>query len=549
MTESNPNRTGGLGRLVRLRRTALLLALVATVAAPVPGWAQEPADDETPRIEVSLEEAIEMALRNNLQVQIASYTPDVQEEAIMASRARFDPTLTFNLPSTYNRSVSQGTTTLAGADVLTRENIAGGFSFAQTLEWGTNWSLSWTSSRAASNNSFSSFNPQYTAGLGLSVTQPLLQGFGREVNTSQIISARNSFESSLEQFRASVQNIAFQTYQAYWELVFAMNNLEVQQAGLDLAIQQLDRNRIQVEIGTLAPIETIQAEQDVASRQLSVTQQQVAVRDRMDDLKRLMNVEMATPYGWNVEVVPTDDAPTSVDPIDVGEAIRVAMENDPELEQQRIQLRNRNLSVKTARNALLPELSFTGSIDLSGNGGDRIFTQGFGSDAILEVQEGGFSDALQSVFSGDFRNWSVGLTLRFPINNWADRAQHAQAVIQERTTLAQIADLEQQLRVEVMQAARNVDSLVAQVAQAQTASELAARQLDAEQRKFAVGSTTNFEVLTFQRRLSDSQTQELRATINLANAIARLELAKGTLLESLGFRIGMAGVPAGPGSR
>ena len=145
--------------------------------------------------------------------------------------------------------------------------------------------------------------------------------------------------------------------------------------------------------------------------------------------------------------------------------------------------------------------------------------------------------------SGDFRNWSLGVTVQFPIYNWAAKAQHAQAVINERSVLAQIRDREQQVRVEVLQAARQVESGVQQVAQATTARALAERQLDAEERKFAVGTSTNFQVLDFQRQLVDAQSAELRAIINFNNAIARLEQAKGTLLESLGVSIGMATVP------
>lgn len=528
----------------RLRAPALALALVTTSVPAAAGQEPQAAQPERPVLELSLHQAIEMALRHNLQVQINSYTPDLQEEQIMASRARFDPTIRFDVPASYNRNIQQGANQLSGASVLASNTLRGGFSFNHLLEYGTNWSVNWNSSRAATNSSFSTFNPQFNSSVSLNVTQPLLRNFGKEVNRQQIITANYNFESSREAFRQQVQTIVFQTYQAYWELVFAERNVQVQQLGLDLATEQLERNRVQVEIGTLAPIETIQAEQQVASRQLTMIQTQVAVRDREDDLKRLINVEASSPHGWDVDIVPTDEPPTEVAPIDVDAAIAVAVDADPLLRQRRIQLQSQALAVRTARNVLLPQLDFTGSITLQGQGGDRIVSQGLGSGAVLEVQEGGFGDALRNVFSADFRNWSIGLSLTFPLSNWAARAQHAQAIINERSTSTQIADREQQLRVDVMKAARQVQSGAEQVAQAKTASELASRQLEAEQRKFAVGSTTNFQVLDFQRQLSDAQSQELRAIINLANAIAQLELAKGTMLESLGFGIAMAGVPA-----
>ena len=201
-----------------------------------------------------------------------------------------------------------------------------------------------------------------------------------------------------------------------------------------------------------------------------------------------------------------------------------------------------------ASNALLPDINFTGSINLSGEGGTRRITSGFGSDQVLEVIPGGFGDALSNLVSADFRNWRVGLSVSFPLHNWGAKAQHAQAIINERSIRTQIADREQQIRVDVMQAARQVESGAEQVQQSRTARDLALRQLEAEERKFAVGSTTNFQVLEFQRQLADSRSSELRAVINFTNSLARLEQAKGTLLEYMGFGMAIAGVPAGPGS-
>lgn len=551
--QAHPRRPGA-GTLYPVRPVVLtlILALVAGPALALPQETpQQPAmqaqadvpEDTRPPLELSLHEAIEMALRHNLQVQIQAFTPDAREEQIMASRARFDPVATFNVPSGYSRSVSQAPSQLTGAQVLTRETVSGGFSFNHLLEYGTNYTINWTSSRTETNSTFSRFNPQYSAGLTLNVTQPLLRNFGKEVQRQQIIQAQNSYEQSIEQFRQQVQNIVFQVIQAYWNLVTAEENLEVQQLSLDLAQQQLDRNRVQVEIGTLAPIETIQAEQQVASARLALTRSEVTIRDREDDLKRLINVEAASPLGWDVNVVPTSEPPTEVPPVDLEAAIETAMDNDPQLRQQRIGLDTQQLNVDVARNQLLPQLNLTGNVNLTGEGGPLIISSGFGSEQVLEIIPGGYGDALSNLFSGDFRNWQVGLQLQFPINNWAARAQHAQAIISERTTLTQIADREQALRVEVMQAARAVQSGVQQVAQARTATELARRSLDAEQRKFAVGSSTNFQVLEFQRQLSNAQIQELQAITALATAIAQLEQAKGTLLESLGFDIRMAGVP------
>ncbi len=530
-----------------------LVAVVATVLGPLPASAQEQtaaapmAEDDVPTLELTLREAVEMALRHNLQVRINKFAPQVQAENITSARARFDPTVTFDVPSAFGRNTSQGTSTLAGGDVVTDETFGGGFGFSHLLEYGTNYSINWTAQRRFSTNSFSTFNPNFSSTLRVQLTQPLLRNFGRESNISQIVIAQDNLEVSMETFRNQVQQTMLSVYEAYWQLVFAEDDLAVKELSLDLAQQQFERNKVQVEIGTLAPIETIQAEQQVATNELQLTQARQALADARDDLRRLLNVEAGTLVGWDVPLVAADEPQVTGELIDLEEAINQALERDPQLRSLRVGVRTRALSVRTARNALLPQVNFSGSLVLSGQGGDTLIRGGgFGSSEILEVQEGGFSDALRNLFSGEFRNWQVGLQVQFPINNWAAKAQHAQAIINERQLLVQIADREQQLRVDITKAVRQVTSGAQQVAQATVARVLAERQLDAEERKFAVGTTTNFEVLTFQRDLANARTSELQAITNYMNSGARLEQAKGTLLESLGMSIGMAGVPGRP---
>ncbi len=528
-------------------RNLLVAGCIASLALVSPLAAQEAANDVPPNgrpaFELALFDAVEMALRYNLQVRLNKLAPESSYEGINSNRGQFDPTIIFDLPSQFGRNTQQGTTTLAGGDVISNETLSAGFTFRDKLEYGTDWSINWTGSRSFSTNSFSSFNPNFRSVMNLSVTQPLLQGFGREIQTAQIVVSQNDYKISQEQFRQQVWTTVRTVYRAYWALVIAENSLQTRILALELAQEQLERNRIQVEIGTLAPIETIQAEQQVATEELAVTRAQQTLDDAEDDLKRLINIDAATVTGWDVNIVPTTEPPLDTPAIDVDDAILTALGNDPRLRQEALRLNSQALNLKVARDALKPQLNFTGSVQLSGTGGDFLIRgTGFGSD-VSEIQEGGFSDALSTMFSGDFRDWRVGLQLQFPINNWAAKARHAQATISERQIVTTIADREQELRVDVTKAARQVTSGARQVEQARTARELAQRQLDAEERKFAVGTTTNFEVLRFQRDLVNAQTSELEAILNYVNSLADLEQLKGTLLESLGVTFGIAGVP------
>lgn len=511
-------------------------AVAPATSGPDPGQGTEPSDGR----ELSLLAAAEAALRHNLEVRVFRFDREIAQEAVTAARAPFDPQIEFALPQALSRSTSPGASQLAGADVVSDESLTAGLSFSEQFDWGTRWSIDWSSTRFVTNNTFSTFNPRYNSSLSFNVEQPLLEGFGQEVNRQAILVSRNDLAESGEQFRARVQDVLLRTYRAYWELVFARRDLEVQESALDLARQQLERNRMQVRMGTLAGIETVQAEQRVADAEFQVAQARVAAKDAEDLLKQLINVEATS--DWEVRIVPTDEPRSVVPEIDLQEAIATALENDPQIRQERIAADSRRIDLAVARNRLLPRLDLTGSFSLDGLGGDQIIRSGFLGGTVTEIQKGGYGDAIEQLFSGDFRSWSLGLTVSLPLNDWEAEAQHAQASIRERQARTRIARREQELAVAVRQAVRALETGAESVELARKARELAERQLDAEERKFAAGTTTNFQVLELQRQLSEARSRELRAIIDLAVDRAELDAARGTLLESLGVSIFDAGL-------
>jgi HAE1 family hydrophobic/amphiphilic exporter-1 len=495
--------------------------------------------------ELSLLDAVELALRNNLSVQVARFGPQNSFQGINSARSPFETNLSFSIPQSFSRGSSPTTNQTDGGDVITSQNFSGGFSWQENLEWGTNYRLAWNSSRRSDNNEFSTFNPSFSAGLNGSVTQQLLRGFG-EVNRTGIRVAMNSYDQSIEGFRGSVQGVIAQVVQAYWNMRGQAESLRVQEDSLQLAEQQLARNNIQVEIGTLAPIETVQAQTSVASNQLSLIQSRNQLENAQDALKELINFDAIVDDPFAYDLVATTEPEQTVAPTDVEEAVRVALENDPSLVQQRIGLRTAGLSLKQARNQLLPSLSVTGSFNLSGRGGTRIIRSGgiIGGEET-EIIASGFGTAVSQVFSGDFNTWSLGATLSFPLHNYSAKAGAARAEISERQALTQFDLRRQQVTYDVRQQARNVQNLVEQVQTATVRRELADRQLSAEQRKFEVGTSTNFQVLTFQNTLSGSRLAELQAIFNLQGAIVQLEVTKGTLLQYFGVQIGDAGTGGG----
>ena len=350
----------------------------------------------------------------------------------------------------------------------------------------------------------------------------------------------NSYDSSLESFRGQVQNILFQTIQAYWNLRAQSETVIVRQNALDEAQQQYARNQIQVEIGTLAPIETVQAQTSAASAELSLIQALNALENAQDQLKELLNFDVIVDDPFAYDLVPTEEPEQSIAPIDVEEAVRIALENDPALAQQRLSLRSADLNLARARNQLLPNLSVNASFNMQGRAGTRLLNA-FGGGEIETISTG-IGTALGQIFSGDFNTWSVSATLSMPLHNYSAKASVATSQINQRQQMTSYAQRQQQLRYVVRQQVRNVENLVRQVATSSLSRELSQRQLEAEQRKFEVGTSTNFNVLTFQNDFANARLSELQAIIQLQTGIAQLELNKGTLLQAYGVQLDDAGI-------
>ncbi|MGD8330758.1 MAG: TolC family protein [Acidobacteriota bacterium] len=504
---------------------------------------QQPADDRQP-YELSLLDAVELALRNNLQVQVARYNPQSSFEGINGARGQFDPTLSFSVPGGFSRGSSPTTNQTAGGDIITTQGLNGGFQWSENLQWGTNYNISWNSNRTSTNSQVSTFNPSLTTNLRGSINQPLLRGFG-DVNKTSILVSMNSYDQSLEQFRGTVQNIIAQVVQAYWSLRAQTEALAVRQEALRLAEQQLERNRIQVEIGTLAPIETVQAETQQANSRLNLIQTQNSLETAQDTLKEAINFDAVVDDPFAYRLVPTEDPEQEVAAVDVNEAIQTALDNDPTLASQRIGLRTAELNLRQAQNNLLPSLNVNASFSMQGRGGTRLIRGGDFGGEVVEVISTPYTTALSQMLSGDFNTWSVGATLTLPIYNRSAKASAARSQISQRQALTQYEQRRQSITYDVRQQVRNIQNLVQQVENATLSRQLADRQLQAEQRKFEVGTSTNFNVLNFQNQFSSAQLNEVQAIINLQTAIAQLELTKGTLLQYFGVRLGDAGTGGG----
>jgi outer membrane protein TolC len=366
-----------------------------------------------------------------------------------------------------------------------------------------------------------------------SFTQRLLNGYGRDVNSRGIRIAQNNKTISEVAFERMVIDLVSQAERGYWDLVFTSEDLKVKQASLALAEKTLSDNQRQVDVGTLARIDLVQARSQVASRKEELivsTFNQVQVQDQV---KKVLSRD-PDPGLVFAKIAPTQNAglPDSGDTLPAQDAIRVALENRPELREAKLRVNNSDIELQYARNQLLPTLDFTASYTQNGVGGTETLRQGFGANApVISVNTGGLGDALSELLKSRSRGYTLAFNMQIPLSNRAQQAEYSRVVVEKRTNEENIKSIEQQIALEVRNALTAVEMNKARIEAAQASRELAQEQLAAEQRKFELGASTVRFVLEEQRNLEQMQTNEIAAIVNYRKALVDYDHALGVTLK------------------
>ena len=502
------------------RLSSLTLSCLATIVLSGRANAQEP-------VLISLARAIEMALENNLDIVVSRLDTQFQAEGVASARGVYQPVLSASFNNRDSRSPAQ--TQLEGAQTLSSTRANYDFTWQQELSTGGRYNVVWQNVRSTTNSAFAGFNPLYDAAVSGQISQPLLQNFRYDPNKQRLIAAQNGERISRSQFEIQVMDAVRDVEFAYWDLVFAIRDLEVAQKSVELAQDLLRNNRIQVEVGTMAPIDVLEAEAEVAVREEAVILAEEAIYLNEDSLKRFINDPESGDF-WGSDYVPQDEPTVEPYEIDLEDAVRVALERRPVLEQSRVELETRDYDVRFTKNQMQPQVDVVGSVALNGIGGRQLVREDFAGQPSVIIP-GGYGDAMDQLFGGDFRDWSLGLEASYPLGNSQAAASHAQAQVAERQQQARIDSAELGVAQEVRQTARFVQTNRKRIDATRVARELADRRLDAEQKKFEVGMSTSFFIVQAQRDLAQARANELRALIDYIKAIAAFERARGTILD------------------
>jgi len=463
----------------------------------------------------------------------------------------FDPVLTGTLQedhysilptSTFSPASPQNTTT-------------GNFSYQQGFTWGTNLLVGFNNTRVTAGDApFTPLSPQLNSSFKFQLTQHLLQGFGFPANTRFIRIAKNNRELSDVAFRLQIIDSVDQVENIYWDLVFAYENARVQNESLAFARKTLSDTKKQVEIGSLAPIETVRAQSTVAQDQQLVTQAQTNLQLEQLLMKNALTRTLKDPILATAEVIPvsTMDVPAEEPVVPTEELINEALRHRAELVESRIDLNSRDISNKAVRSALLPTVDLFAYYGGSGLGGSQNPTNlcvnnadNFGcagpnpgsSFQVPIASTVGYGGTLNQLVNSTAPDKGVGLTLNIPLRNRAAQAVQIRSELEYRQAQMRLQQIENQVGIEIRNAQFAVQQNRASVDSAKAAVELGHQSLDAEQKKYQFGTSTNTLVLQYQSQLATAESTLVNALVAYEKSRVELDRATGQLLDHIGISI------------
>lgn len=447
----------------------------------------------------------------------------------------FDPILTGTFQLDQNRSLSAFS--LSNPFTNTHTDTWD-FGYQQGFHWGTTLSVGFNNTHATTDSGFQTLSPQLNSSFRATVSQPLLSGFGFLPNTRFIRIAKNNREISDVAFRLQVITTVNQIQNIYWDLVNAYENVKVQKDSLALAQKTLSDNKKQVEIGTLAPIEVVRAQSVTATNQQSLILAQTTLQLQQLLMKNALSRTLVDPALADAEVIPTDtmSVPESEPVVPTQDLVNQALAHRSELAESRIDLTNRDINSRSAKNALLPTLNLFAYYGGSGLGGEQNPNCTFQScpppNSIPPVGLGG---ALNQLIDSTAPDKGIGLQLNIPLRNRAAQADQVRAQLEYRQAQMRLQQQENQIRIEVRNAQFSVQQNRAAVESARAAVELGKQSLDAEQKKYALGASTTTLVLQNQRDLTQAESNLVTAMSSYQKSRVELDRVTGATLDRLGI--------------
>ncbi len=570
-----------------------LIAPYYPISIPEPGATNTPKLEQMihdGKLELTLQDAVELALANNMDIVVARYNPWFADTDILKTESggtgrgtagasfpfstanipflSFDPLITGRvlfdqIAVPVNNPFLAGTgTTLVGA--VSAHTAEYNFAVSQGFSSGTTVNLAWDNTRSSS-SALNLFNPAVQSSLYVTVSQQLLNGFGFFANRRNILISKNNRKIADLAFAQQAITTVTNTINTYWELVYARQNVDVQQQAVTVAEKLYSDNKKQLEIGTMAPLDVTRAESELATDNQNLIVARTAQLQQEQNLKNAISKDPLAANFVNVQILPTDKPtpPEAIEAPSFEDALREAFVKRPDLQEQFYNLKNADIDARATRNALLPIATINGrygSQGLSGNStvagtpittagsavvdsnGSPVTVLGAGNvpveifvpnvtPTVAGTMKDGFGTAQSQIFHNTFPDYSVYLNLQIPLRNRSAQADNQRAILTARQQQAVMQQLKNAALLDVRNTYIALVQDRARVEAAGKARELQRQTFEAEQKKYQLGATTVYQVILTQRDFITAQGTELRALADLVEAKANYERAIGRTLE------------------
>ncbi|MBZ5556804.1 MAG: TolC family protein [Acidobacteriia bacterium] len=493
-----------------------------------------------PVVRMTLDDAVKLTLDRNLDIAVQRLSPEINDISVAKIRSVYHPSLTSTLAT--QSTTTPANSTLAGSNTAGAAVVAGLSTYngglTQAVPWGGgNFNVLLNNNRTTTTSLNTLYDPTYNTNWSGQYTQPLLRNRQVDSTRQQIAVTRISRDISDVQLRATITNTVSNVRNAYWDYVFAVQSVDVAQRSLDLAEQLVKDNQTRVEVGTMAPIDVVQAQSQSAAQRQNLVVAQGAMRTAELALKRLIVSGTADP-NWNVQIDPVDRPDFRPEPIDVEAAVRRALSERTDLEIAKKNVSSNDATLSYLRDQLKPQADFVATYGLVGLGGTQLIKSGTSVNSTVSgTVPGGYGDALSTLVHNNFPRWTAQVNFSYPLGLSSQEASVARARVQLNQVQAQMKQIELQVATDVTNAAITVQSGAERVQAAQAARELAQKQLEAETSKFEVGMSTNYNVIQSQRDLATAQNNELQSILNYRKALVELERLQQTTLQNLNISI------------
>ena len=500
---------------------SLLAAALQAASQAIPLKPSPP--DGRPVRRLTADEAVKLAIENNLGIQISRYDPQIEDLNVLTARTSWSPSFTSTIQNNRLQQPSRSIFTGSAALKTVNNQVFSNFGLTQALPWGGSYDIGWDNSRSDSNISGSTWNPAINSSLSLNYQQPLLRGFSIDNARQQLQVSLKNREIADVGLRQTLASTIRTVRNAYYNLAYATASLAVQQQSLELAQESLRNTRSRVEIGTIPPIDIVEAQSEVAAREEAVIVAQANIASNEDTLRALV-FDPASPDFWNMRIEPTELPAFQPMPVDVDAAVKNALERRTDLQQTQRSMEATDVNIRFFRNQTLPDVNANFNYGLQGIGGQ-------GNQQVIPgapitdptIIQKSYGTVLQELFARDFPSWTAQLNISYPVGTSQAEASLARTRLQYSQTQTRLRNQQLQVTTQVRLQARNVQTNQQRVQSTRASRELADRRLDAEQRKFTAGTSTNFQVFQAQRDLSQARNNELRAILDYYQSVVDFE--------------------------